>query len=470
MTAAEASLARDHARPDPRRWTALSILLVGAFLPPLDFFIVNVALPSIRGDLHASAAALQLVMSGYAVAYAVLLILGGRLGDLYGRKRMFLIGVVGFAAASALCGLAWSPNALVAGRLVQGVAAAVLAPQALASIHHLFPPTERPKALGLFGFMIGSASIVGQILAGLLIDGSALGWRAVFLVNLPVAALVAPAAWFWLPESRGGKDSRLDVGGALWLAATLSALVVPLIEGRELGWPAWSFASLAATPVLAAVFWRYETRLAARGGNPLVHPEAFRQPGLLRGLTATLVFYSMASFFLIFPMYEEFGLGYSARAAGLAFLPFGLGFLIGSQFARFAAARLGALAASAGMGTTALCMLALAYLVHRGVSLGVEPVLLVMGVGQGTAMPAMIRAVIDRVDARWSGLASGLVNATLQIGAAISVAVIGGLFFSRIGPDAHLEAIGDAFALSLICIAAALSLGAATIAGLRRRA
>ncbi len=470
MSSTDALLAASCARPDPRRWTALAILLTGAFLPPLDFFIVNVALPSIRSDLGASAASLQLVMSGYAVCYAVLLILGGRLGDLYGRRRMFLIGLVGFAAASALCGLAWSPNALVAGRLIQGVAAAVLAPQALASIHHLFPPTEKPKALGLFGFMIGSASIVGQILAGLLIDGSALGWRAVFLVNLPVAALAIPAAIVWLPESRGGTDSRLDVGGALWLAATLSALVVPLIEGRELGWPLWSFALIAASPGLGLVFWRYEQRVVARGGNPLVHPLAFREPGLLRGLTATLVFYSMASFFLIFPMYEEFGLGFSARAAGLAFLPFGLGFLIGSQFARFAAARLGALAASAGMMTTAFGMIALSLLVRRHASLGVEPVLLVMGLGQGTAMPAMIRAVIDRVDPRWSGLASGLVNATLQIGAAISVAAIGGLFFARIGADAGIGSIGSAFSLSLLCIAAALAFGAATIAGLRRRA
>ncbi len=469
MSSTDALLAVECVRPDPRRWTALAILLTGAFLPPLDFFIVNVALPSIRTDLHASPAALQLVMSGYAVAYAVLLILGGRLGDLYGRRRIFLLGLVGFAAASALCGLAWSPNALVAGRIIQGVAAAVLAPQALASIHHLFPPTEKPRALGLFGFMIGSAAIVGQILAGILIDGSSLGWRAVFLVNLPVTAATIPAALWFLPESRGEGDSRLDAGGAFWLSATLAALVVPLIEGRELGWPWWSFALLALSPALAAIFWRYELQLAARGGNPLVHPQALLQPGLLRGLIATLVFYSMASFFLIFPMYEEFGLGLSARAAGLAFLPFGLGFLIGSQFARFAAVRLGALAASAGMTTTALGMLALSYLVRRHASLGLEPVLLVMGLGQGTAMPTMLRAVIDRVDPRWSGLASGLVNATLQIGAALSVAAIGGLFFERLGTAADLDAIGAAFSLSLVCIAAALVIGAATIAGLRRR-
>jgi predicted MFS family arabinose efflux permease len=163
------------------------------------------------------------------------------------------------------------------------------------------------------------------------------------------------------------------------------------------------------------------------------------------------------------------GLGYSARAAGLAFLPFGLGFLIGSQIARFAAARLGALAASAGMTTTALGMIALSLLVRHHAGLGVEPVLLVMGLGQGVAMPAMLRAVIDRVDPRWSGLASGLVNATLQIGAAISVAAIGGLFFARLGKAADLGAIGAAFSLSLLCIAAALAFGAATIAGLRRR-
>jgi MFS family permease len=467
MSSTDALLSASCVRPDPRRWTALAILLTGAFLPPLDFFIVNVALPSIRADLGASPAALQLTMSGYAVAYAVLLILGGRLGDLFGRRRIFLIGLAGFAAASALCGWAWSPQALVAGRLIQGVAAAALAPQALASIHTLFPPTEKPKALGLFGFMIGSASIVGQILAGLLIDGSALGWRAVFLVNLPVAALTIPAALFWLPESRGGSDSRLDVGGALLLAAGLFALVVPLIEGRELGWPLWTFALLALAPALGLAFWAYESRLVATGGNPLVHPHAFREPGLLRGLAATLSFYSMASFFLIFPMYEQFGLGLSARAAGLAFLPFGLGFLVGSQFARFAAARLGALAATAGMATTALGMLALALLVRGHASLGLEPVLLVMGLGQGTAMPSMLRAVIDRVDPRWSGLASGLVNATLQIGAALSVAIIGGLFFARL--EGGREDIGAAFSLSLVCIAAALSVGAAMIAGLRRR-
>jgi EmrB/QacA subfamily drug resistance transporter len=464
------ALAAAGACPDPRRWTALAILLVGAFLPPLDFFIVNVALPSIKSDLGASSAALQLVMSGYAVAYAVLLILGGRLGDLFGRRRIFLIGIAGFAAASALCGLAWSGSALVAGRLVQGVTAALLAPQALASIHYLFPPTEKPKALGFFGFMLGSASIVGQILGGLLIDGSALGWRAVFLVNLPIVALTIPAALAWLPESRGGTDSRLDIGGALLLAATLSALVVPIIEGRELGWPVWSFVLIAAAPALAFAFWRYEQRLVEQGGNPLVHPHAFREPGLVRGLFATLVFYSMASFFLIFPMYEQFGLGFSAHAAGLAFLPFGAGFLIGSQFARFAAARFGALAASAGMGLTAINMLALAYLVRHHASFGVEPVLLLMGLGQGTAMPAMLRAVIDRVDPRWSGLASGLVNATLQIGAALSVAIIGGLFFSRLGANVSLESIGDAFSLSLCCIAAALVCGAVAISGLRKRA
>ena len=464
-----AAFADAQARPDPRRWTALAILLTGAFLPPLDFFIVNIALPSIRADLHASPAALQGVMSGYAVAYAVLLILGGRMGDLYGRRRMFLIGLGAFAAASALCGLAWSAGALVAGRLVQGVASAVLAPQALASIHHLFPPHEKPRALGFFGFMIGSASIIGQILAGLLIDGNALGWRSIFLVNLPVAAVAIPAALFFLPESKGGADSRLDLGGAFWLAAALFALVGPLIEGRELGWPLWSFAVLALAPVLGAVFWSYEKRLVARGGNPLVHPDAFREPGLLRGLTAVVVFYAMASFFLIFPLYEELGLGASARTAGLAFLPFGVGFLAGSQFARVASARLGALAASAGMGVTALAMLTLAALVRAHANLGLEPVLLAMGLGQGTAMPAMIRAVIDRVDVRWSGLASGLVNATLQIGAALSVAVIGGLFFAVAGPAPTLATLGDAFGLALVCIAAALSVGAFTIAGLRRR-
>jgi MFS family permease len=458
--------------PDPRRWTALAILLAGAFLPPLDFFIVNVALPSIRQDLNASAASIQLVMSGYAVAYAVLLILGGRLGDLFGRRRVFLFGLAGFAAASALCGFAWSAHALVAGRIIQGIAAAVLAPQALASIHDLFPAHEKARALGLFGTALGSAAVLGQVFGGLLISWSpfGFGWRTVFLINLPVVALAIPAALFWLRESRLGGKRRLDLGGAALLALGLGALVVPLIEGREQGWPVWAFALFAAAPVLLFLFWRYEQRVAAAGHDPLVLPSVFAAHGLVRGLLATLTFYSMASFFLIFPLYQEVGLGRDVLHTGLAFLPFGAGFLAGSQLSPFAQRRFGALAATGGIMVTALSMMSLAYVVWAGIGWGVEPALLMIGLGQGTALPALVRAVIDLVDPHFAGLASGLVNATLQIGAALSVAVIGGLFFTVLGAGGGAASVDAGFSLALMGIAGTLLAGAWLISGLRRRA
>jgi MFS family permease len=205
----------DVSPPEPRRWAMFVILLVGAFLPPLDFFIINVALPSIRQDLGASAAAEQLVISTYAGLYAVTLITGGRLGDIYGRGRMFLLGLIGFAAASLWCGCAWSPWALVAGRALQGVTAAVMAPQALASVQAIFPEAEKPLALSLYGAVFGLAAVIGQALGGILIslDLMGLGWRTIFLVNLPVAALIVLFGIPVLKETRARNTVKLDLGG-----------------------------------------------------------------------------------------------------------------------------------------------------------------------------------------------------------------------------------------------------------------
>ncbi len=200
---------------DPRRWSALAILLTGAFLPPLDFFIVNVALPSIREDFQASASTMQLIISGYATTYAVMLITGGRLGDLYGRRNVFLAGMVAFAAASALCGFAWSPAVLITGRILQGFAAAIMAPQALASINAIFPGHEKSKALSFYALTFGVASMAGLFLGGALIalDVFGLGWRAIFLINLPVIAIAAPAALVMLRETRSEHARKLDIIG-----------------------------------------------------------------------------------------------------------------------------------------------------------------------------------------------------------------------------------------------------------------
>src|SRR5580698_4147966 len=221
-------------RLDPRRWAALVVLLVGAFLAPLDFFIVNVAMPSITAGLHATAAEVQLVISGYAVVFAVFLITGGRLGDIFGRKTIFLAGLTGFALASALCGLAWSPLTLILARLLQGMAAAAMAPQALASVAALFPAGERGRALSIYGVTLGMSSIVGQLLGGALVEADigGLGWRLIFLINLPIAIVAFLAAIPLLRETRGPQHRRLDLVGVVLSSAALAVFVVPLVEGR----------------------------------------------------------------------------------------------------------------------------------------------------------------------------------------------------------------------------------------------
>ena len=447
---------------DPRRWLALCVLLAGTLLPPLDFFIVNVALPAIQADLQATPALAQLVVSVYAAAYAVTLILGGRLGDLYGRKRMFLAGMLGFGAASALCGCAPSPGVLVAGRLLQGISAAVMAPQSLASIHAIFPAEEKSRALGIYGATFGAASVAGQLLGGLLVSADlfGLGWRMVFLINLPVIALAVPAAISWVRDSRSEQAARLDVVGALLLAAGLLALVVPLIEGRERGWPAWCIGLLALGPPLLLAFWRCEQRLERGHGTPLVPPSALASPGLRRSLAATFFFYTLAPFFLVFAVYQQAGLGHGPLAAGLAVLPLGIGFLLGPLCSAPLARRLEADTAAFGMGLEVVGALAAAGLAWADAPAWLAAPLFLIGLGQGIALPALVRLNVDQVDARRAGLAAGLVNATLQISAAVSTAAIGGLFFALSSRGTGPDAVKGAFPVASLAIAAGLALAA----------
>jgi MFS family permease len=459
---------------DPRRWAALAVLLVGAFLAPLDFFIVNVALPSISSGLGATAAEVQLVISGYAVVYAVLLITGGRLGDIYGRKSVFLIGLAGFASASALCGLAWSPDSLIVGRLLQALAAAAMAPQALSSVHALFPARERGLALSIYGVTLGLASIAGQLLGGALVgaDIDGFGWRLVFLINLPVSLLAFAAAIPLLAQTHGANRPRLDLGGVALSAATLTALVLPLIIGRERGWPWWSIALLLATPLLGEAFRRYELRLAAAGGEPLVAIDAFASPGLLRGLGAILTIYAMAAFFLTFSIYLQTGLGRTALQAGLAILPLSAGFLAGSIGSASIARRLGANGPSTGYALSATGLAGLAAVVAAtpaGVAPPVAPfslALLLTGFGMGLTIPTMVAVIVQRVAPDRAGLVGGLVNSTLQVSAAMGVAVLGGLFYALLGQQTSPGAIAHAFAATVLMVALCHGVGGLLAAGL----
>ena len=448
---------------DPRRWPALAVLLSGTLLPPLDFFIVNVTLPSIRSDLQASADVSQLVVSVYAMAYAVTLILGGRLGDLYGRRRTFVAGMFGFGLASALCGFATSPSVLIFGRLLQGISAAVMAPQSLASIHALFSMSEKGRALGLYGATFGLASVGGQLLGGLLVSADLwdMGWRSVFLINLPVIALAIPAALILVRETRGEEAGGMDFGGAILLALGVLALVVPLIEGREHGWPWWSLGVLAMSPALLVLFWRYEKHRERLGASTLVPPSVISATrGLALGLLAAVLLYALAAFFLTFAVYQQAGLGRDALAAGLAILPLGIGQLVGPTCGIRLSRWLGSSAATFGMSLEALGLVLAAGSVAIGRPSWLPVPLLVVGIGQGIALPALVRLNVDLVAPRWAGLAAGMVSAAMQLGAALSVALVGGVFFSLSPDGAGVEQVASGFAAACLMIASAMAIAA----------
>jgi EmrB/QacA subfamily drug resistance transporter len=462
---------------DPKRWWALTCLLVGSFLAPLDFFIVNVAMPSITSGLHATAADAQLVISGYAVVYAVFLITGGRLGDIYGRKSVFLIGLAGFAVASALCGLAWSPSSLIIARLLQALAAAAMGPQALASVHALFPPRERGRALSIYGITLGLSSVIGQLLGGALvaanIDG--LSWRLIFLINVPIVVVAFIATLRVLRETRSERRPHLDWGGVVLSCAALTAFVLPLVEGRERGWPWWSIVMLLATPIFVELFRRYEIRLAKAGGDPLIALEIFQQRGLMRGLGAIMTLYAIATFFLIYSIYLQSALGFTALEAGLGIVPFSIGFVTGSTFSPLFGRWMGTAATSLGFSLSATGAVATA-LIASHFTAGVippwtllGPAVAVIGLGMGVSIPTMMRAIVERVEPRHAGLVGGIVNSTLQVSAAVGVAVLGGLFYTVIGAHAVPVTVTRAFSVTLVGIAICHVGGALLAAGLGQR-
>jgi MFS family permease len=452
---------------DTRRWVAFAVLLVGAFLPPLDFFIVNVALPSMQGSLNASAGELQLVISGYAAAYAVFLITGGRLGDLFGRRRIFLMGISGFGLASVVCGLATSPAMLIVGRVLQGLSAAAMAPQGLASIHALFPVHERSRALGIYGATVGLAAVIAQSIGGALISADMfhLGWRIIFLINLPVIAAVLIAGLPLLPDARGHSTAPIDWVGVLLCAVTLGLLIVPLVEGRELGWPWWAYAMLIASPGAGYCFWRYEMAHARRGGVPLISSELVRMPGMISGLTGVLFFYVVSAFFLVFSVYLQSALGVDPLATGLVFLPCGIGFLIGPLTTPLAIRVFGSWVPAIGMLLeVAGCLYLAALVADAPAQMPAQLPLMVaaglVGFGQGWALPTLVRAVIDRAPTTGSGMIAGITNSALQISAALGVAVIGGVFFSVAGASPTPTSMATALIAAMLCIAVSLAISA----------
>lgn len=414
----------------------LGVLLAGTFMVVLDFFIVNVALPALQRDLGAGAAALQWVVIGYGLATAALLVSGGRLGDAWGRARVYRMGVAAFTLASAACALAPTPATLVAARVAQGAAAALLQPQVLALLGQLYPGPRRAGAFAAYGVVLGLAAALGQVLGALLMragggDGS---WRLCFAVNVPVGLALLALSARVLPHTAGAVRSRLDLAGAGLAAGTATLALLPLVQGREQGWPAWTLLCLGLLPLAALLFVRQQRALAARGGLPLVAAELMASRPLWRGLAVTLAFYSgNAAFYFVLTLYLQQSLGLDALAASLLFGAMAAVFFAVSMAAPALARRcgrppigVGALLLAAGHAALATMLLALP---APPLGLLLLPLLL-QGAGLGLVMAPLASVVLGGLPPAHAGAAAGLMASVQQLGNALGVALVGALFFS----------------------------------------
>src|SRR5215469_5697612 len=428
------------AEPDPRRWLTLVVLLLAAFMNLLDVSIVNIAIPSIQRNLHASYADVQWALAGYTLAYALVLITGGRLGDTFGRKRLFLIGVAGFTLMSALCGAAQSPAMLIGFRVAQGAFGAIMIPQVLSVIQVIFPAAERIKALAAFGVTAGLGTVSGPLLGGLLTQHNLFGldWRPIFLINVPVGIFAVAASAILVRESRAPRPPRLDPVGVGLVSAALLLLLYPLVQGRELGWPTWTFVSMAAAAPMLAVFIAWERAKDRRDGSPRVQLEMFRQRAFAVGIAIAVTFFlRITSFALILTLFLQIGLGFGPLHAGLTFLPFSGGVLVASGAAARLAPRFGRGVTMVGALVMAGGMTGLIATVHHfGAAVttwDLVPALVVAGLGMGTVLAPLADIVLARVQPQDAGSASGVFNTALQLGASIGVAVIGVIFFGLLG-------------------------------------
>jgi EmrB/QacA subfamily drug resistance transporter len=461
----------------PRRWLMLPVILTAMFMAGFDIWAVNVAAPSLQRDLHVSGAALQLIVGGYAFMYASGMVTGGRLGDLFGYKRMFLIGVAAFAVASLLCGAAPSSGALVAFRLVQGLTGAVMVPQVVALVTASFPARERSRALAWYGVTMGLGFVSGQILGGGLIqaDVFGLGWRAIFLVNVPVGVVAVAVASAVVPQARGQRRPRLDPLGAVGVSGSLALALVPLTLGRDEGWPAWTWVSLAAALPAWAATIAWERRLARTGGEPLLDLALFRDRAFSAGLLLNFAaIFFFGSFMFVLTLLLQSGLGLSPLHAGIVNLPLALAFTAMSLLGPRLAARIGPRSITVG---TSLAMLGTVVLAVTGVRSGghltgweTAPATALIGLGQGLTVPSLMSAVLAHVRQERAGAAAGVLTTTQQFAIASGVAVLGAVFYDVLGSAPSRAGFVSGLVVTAWADAALLLLAAALTFLLPRRA
>ncbi|WP_447039708.1 MFS transporter [Streptomyces sp. DSM 118878] len=447
---------------------ALLVVLAGLFITNLDFFIVNVAIPSLQTNMHATAAEIQLIAVTFTIGLAALLITGGRLGDIYGRRKVYSIGVLLFTVASLACGLAQNMTELIVARGVQGAAAALVIPQVLGILTTAYSGKHRAVAFNAYGIALGAAAVFGQLIGGLLIQADLFGsdWRSIFLINVPIGVLVLALTPKLVPESKSEGRTGLDWTGVVLVTAGLTAVVLPLVIGREEDWPVWTWFCMAAAVPLLGAFWASQRRLAARGKSPLVSPGLFRDRAFSVGSVAILVYFSvMASFFLVLALYLQQGRGASALESGLLFVPLGLGFFVASAMAPKFAARLGRQALTLGAMVVAAGDIAFAQTASQlGTTGSVAwciPVMVVCGFGMGLVVAPLTSLVLESVAPEHAAAASGVFSTGQEMGNVLGIAVIGVVFFGEAGEHPSAQGYGDGFMLSLyvqagICVLVAL--------------
>ena len=447
-----------------RRWAVLGIVVAAQFMFGVDAFIVNVAIPTIAVELHASAAQIEAVIAIYLIAYATLVVTGGRLGDIYGTKNVFLAGVLGFTVTSLWCGLAQSGSELIVARLAQGATAALMVPQVLATLHLLFSDGARARAFGIYGIVLGLAGAAGFLLGGVLVtlDLASLGWRTVFFVNVPFGLIILGAALKIMPSVPRRAGTRLDIPGAIVLFAGLLCLIGPLLFGHDVHWSPLVWLVMAAGVAIIAAFLRLERLVANRGGMPLIDLALLSDAAFMRGLCAAFFFFfANLSFYLVMTMFMQKALHIPPLQAGLVFVPLALAFVVASRHSGARARQRGTLVLIEGCAiqVAGLAMLALTVASVDAPAL-LALVLMIFGYGQGLVMAPLSSAVLSTVKPASAGSGSGMYGTAAQIANAAGVAAIGAAFFAIEAASSARLALFAAFALftlSIIVSAAFLS-------------
>jgi EmrB/QacA subfamily drug resistance transporter len=449
------------APPDRLRWFVLAVVLCANVMDLLDAMIVNVAGPSIRHDLGGGATTLQWLSASYTLAFAVLLVTGARLGDLFGRRRLFLVGSAGFTVMSTLCAVAPSPGVLIATRALQGAFGALLVPQGFGLLKESFPEEEMPKVFGIFGPAMGLPMLVAPVLAGALIDANlwGTGWRLVFLINLPIGIFSFVTATRVLPRVVSHAGKRLDLVGMALVGLGLVAIIYPLIQGHTAGWPAWTFEMLAAGVVLIVVFVIYERR---RTRDPLIEPGLLANRTYTSGIAVMLAFFgAFGGLFLCMSLFTQLGERFSPIHAGLTLTPMVVGMILGMGLSFALVGKLGRHLIHGGIVLVAAGTAGLALTVAGVFSAStwdLAPSLFVIGIGAGTSFGQLFDFILAGVEMEHVGSASGVLEAVQQLASALGVAALGTIFFSRLGAHLPTDALQITAWACLAPLAAAFGL------------